>query len=95
MRLMIRRYLDIRKAKKRASLFSNISGLCGCTAIAIAIITALTMDSEHSDLYYVVTLLVSVVLAVIAFVADRVATHIRELIDNSIREENEVKWRNV
>jgi len=93
------RVLDIRKASKRASLFSTISGICGCIAMAIMFITVSTMDFEpvvghrlHSDLYYGVTLLGSLILAGIAYGADRVATHIRELIANSIHEDNEVKW---
>ena len=99
MKLMMTRVLDIRKAKKRASLFSTISGLCGIIAMAIMIITVSTMDFEsvighrlHSDLYYGIILAAGLVLAGIAYAADRVAVHIRDLIADSIYDENIKKW---
>jgi hypothetical protein len=93
------RILDIKKADRRASMFSALSGGSAGLALVTLIVTASTMEFEdaighaiHSNMYYLLVFAGCLALLGISYFCNKLAAHIRGLIEDSIHEKNEREW---
>ena len=99
MKIKTTRVLDIKKANRRASVFSALAGGAAGLAFTTLLVTASTMDFEdaigrtlHSDLYYLLVFAGCLALIGVSYLCSEVAAHIRDLIATAIHEKNEREW---
>lgn len=99
MQMKMTKILDIKKAEKRANLFSTISGGSAVLAMVTLIVTSSTMDFEdvighalHNTMYYLIVFAACLALIGVSYICSEVAAHIRELIADAIHEKNEKEW---
>ena len=99
MQMKMTKILDIKKADRRASMFSAISGGSAGLALVTLIVTASTMEFEdaighaiHSNTYYALVFAGTLALLGISYSCSKLAAHIRGLIEDSIHEKNEKEW---